>query len=194
MTKRKYILSVALTLLCCSLLAMAGTGLFGFRYSPLYSLLNPPPNPRTPNSGPRTPNAKNHSSSDTARQKQVVIPDVIIDEEEIPDSLLHPRWPVQRTTPLTDDDLQQGSYDLQRPENMKQTVEYNDSLDRYVIGYKVGGTYVNAPVMMTPAEYLKWSERQSWADYYRSKNQEILQKEGKEKFDFTDMHFDLGPA
>ena len=77
---------------------------------------------------------------DTAR---INMPDVIIDEEEIPDSLLHPRWPVQRTTPLTFDDLSQGSYDLKRPDNMQQTVEYNDSLDRYIIGYKIDGTYIN---------------------------------------------------
>jgi len=166
---------------------MAGTGLLSLRHVPILSAFAPPPNPRTPNQN-------RGAASDTAKQKKVNMLDVIIDEEEIPDSLLHPRWPVQRTTPLTDDDLKQGSYDLQRPENMKQTVKYNDSLDRYVIGYKVGGTYVNAPIMMTPAEYLKWSERQSWADYYRSKNQEILQKAGKEKFDFTDMHFNLGPA
>ena len=129
--------------------------------------------------------------SDTAKNE---MPEVIIDEEEIPDSLLHPRWPVQRTTPLTFDDLDQGSYDLQRPENMQQTVEYNDSIDRYIIGYKIGGTYVNAPIMMTPEEYRKWSEKRSFADYYRSKNQEILKTQGKEKFDFTNMHFSLGPA
>ena len=134
---------------------------------------------------------------DTTKQKkkpQTVIPEVEIEEEEIPDSLLHPRWPVQRTYPLTFDDLSQGAYDLKRPDNMQQTVEYNDSLDRYIIGYKIGGTYVNAPIMMTPQEYMKWSEKRSFADYYRAKNQEILQKQGKEKFDFTDMHFDLGPA
>ncbi len=130
--------------------------------------------------------------TDTA--KSVVLQDIVIDEEEIPDSLLHPRWQVQRTTPITFGDLDQGSYDLQRPENMRQTVEYNDSIDRYIIGYKVGGTYVAAPIMMTPAEYRKWSERRSFADYYRSKNQEILRTQGKEKFDFTDMHFSLGPA
>ena len=119
---------------------------------------------------------------------------MIIDEEEIPDSLLHPRWKIQRTTPITFDDLQQGTTDLQRPENMQQTVEYNDSIDRYVVGYKIGGTYVGTPIMMTPDEYRVWSERQSWADFYREKNKEILQQQGKEKFDFTNMHFDLGPA
>ena len=133
----------------------------------------------------------NLQKKDTAR---INMPDVIIDEETIPDSLLHPRWPVQRTTPLTLDDLNQGSYDLQRPENMQQTVEYNDSLDRYVIGNKIDGVYISAPIMMTQDEYRKWSEKRSFADYYRSKNQEILQQQGKEKFDFTNMHFSLGPA
>ncbi len=148
-------------------------------------------------SGTGMPDFSVAAPPDTTKQKkkpQTVIPEVEIEEEEIPDSLLHPRWPVQRTYPLTFEDLSQGAYDLKRPDNMQQTVEYNDSLDRYIIGYKIGGTYVNAPIMMTPQEYMKWSEKRSFADYYRAKNQEILQKQGKEKFDFTDMHFDLGPA
>ena len=131
---------------------------------------------------------------DTTKNHRVVMKDVEIEEEEIPDSLLHPRWPVQKTTPVEHSDLVQGSYDLQRPENMKQTVEYNDTLDRYVIGNKVGGTWVAAPIMMTPEEYRQWSEKRSFADFYRSKNQEILKTEGKSRFDFTDMHFSLGPA
>ncbi|MBR2250632.1 MAG: cell surface protein SprA, partial [Prevotella sp.] len=131
---------------------------------------------------------------DTTKNRRVVMKDVEIEEEEIPDSLLHPRWPVQKTTPVEHSDLGQGSYDLQRPENMKQTVEYNDTLDRYVIGNKVGGTWVAAPIMMTPEEYRQWSEKRSFADFYRSKNQEILKTEGKSRFDFTDMHFSLGPA
>ena len=40
---------------------------------------------------------------------------ILEEEEEIPDSLLHPRWAVQRTVPITEDDLQQGSADLKRP-------------------------------------------------------------------------------
>ncbi len=121
-------------------------------------------------------------------------PTLADENEEIPDSLLHPRWKIQRTTPLSDDDLDQGSADLQRPENMKQSVVYNDTLDRYVIGNKIAGTYVFAPTMMTYDEYFKWSERQAMKQFFRSKNEEIVQNKGKEKFDFTDMHFDLGPA
>ena len=129
---------------------------------------------------------------DTVKKAKPI--EVEIDEETIPDSLLHPRWKVQRTTPVTYDDLRENSTDLIRPENMRQTVEYNDSLDRYIIGYKIGKTYVMAPIMMTPEEYRKWTEKRSFADYYRSKNQEILKEKGKDKFDFTNMQFSLGPA
>ena len=119
---------------------------------------------------------------------------ILDDDEIIPDSLLHPRWDIQRTSPITFDDLTQLPADLNLPDNMKQNVVYNDTLDRYVIGSKIGGTYVNAPIMMTTEEYMKWSERQMINDFYRSKNEEVVKNKGKEKFDFTDMHFDLGPA
>ena len=132
------------------------------------------------------------TQNDTIKKKKPI--EVEIDEEKIPDSLLHPRWKVQRTSPITYDDLRENSTDLIRPENMRQTVEYNDSLDRYIIGNKIGDTYVMAPIMMTPEEYRKWTEKRSFTDYYRSKNQAILREKGKEKFDFTDMHFSLGPA
>ena len=71
---------------------------------------------------------------------------------------------------------------------------YNDSLDRYIIGSKISDSYINAPFMMTQDEYRKWSERRMMNQFFRKKNDEIYQAKGKEKFDFTDMHFDLGPA
>ncbi len=118
----------------------------------------------------------------------------LYEEEEIPDSLLHPRWKIQRTTPITIDDLDEQAIDLKSPENMKQQVEYNDTLDRYVFGKKLGNTWINAPIMMTPQEYLNWTTQQKMKEYFRTKNDEIYQAKGKEKFDFTDMHFELGPA
>ena len=111
---------------------------------------------------------------------------ILEENEEIPDSLLHPRWKIQRTQPITDDDLSQGSADLQRPENMKQTVEYNDTIDRYIIGNKVAGTYVWAPTMMTYDEYFKWSEKKALYEFFRSKNEEAAKTNGKEKFDVTE--------
>ena len=116
------------------------------------------------------------------------------DDDIIPDSLLHPRWKIQRTLPITQEDLNQNATDLKRPENLRQEVFYNDTLNNYVIGSKMGGTWITAPLLMTPEEYLKWSERQSFNQFFRLKNNEIIERKGKEKFDFTDMHFDLGPA
>ncbi|WP_028896814.1 cell surface protein SprA [Prevotella sp. HUN102] len=174
MRQRKYILSTLLLLAGISLLAWGNSIASVFPLgNTLLSVVAPP---------------------DTAKKAAPVIPQIEIDEEVIPDSLLHPRWKVQRTTPITYGDLERGTLDLSRPENMKQTVEYNDTLDRYIIGNKIGDTYVTAPIMMTPEEYRKWSEKRSFAEYYRSKNKEILERQGKEKFDFTDMHFSLGPA
>ena len=141
-------------------------------------------------------NSEARQSEDKAKKDTLAInaQPILDDDEIIPDSLLHPRWDIQRTSPITFDDLTQQPADLNLPDNMKQNVVYNDTLDRYVIGSKIGGTYVNAPIMMTTEEYMKWSERQMINDFYRSKNEEVVKNKGKEKFDFTDMHFDLGPA
>lgn len=117
-----------------------------------------------------------------------------MDEDTIPDSLLHPRWRIQRTTPITQEDLRQNAADLQRPANLRQDVVYNDTLNCYFIGTRVGGLWLSAPIVMTPDEYRKWSERDARGRFFRGKNAEIYQAKGKDKFDFTDMHFDLGPA
>ena len=119
---------------------------------------------------------------------------ILENEDSIPDSLLHPRWKIQRTLPITYSDLHQNPMDLKRPDNLKQEVQYNDTLGSYVFGNKMGNAWLNAPIMMTPEEYLQWSTRQKMRDYFRNKNDEIFKSKGKEKFDFTDMHFDLGPA
>mgnify|MGYP000190302861 CR=1 FL=1 len=67
---------------------------------------------------------------------------ILADEDTIPDSLLHTRWPVQRTQPISTGDLYQSPLDLQRPDNMKYEVEYNDTLGRYINGNKLGGAWL----------------------------------------------------
>lgn len=135
-----------------------------------------------------TAQARNQSAVPQSRQP------VLDRQDSIPDSLLHPRWKIQRTTPITYDDLDQSAMDLQRPQGLRYEVVYNDTLDRYIIGTKIGSTYLDAPIMMTPGEYMKWSERNGRNAYFRGKNDEIYKAKGKEKFDFTDMRFELGPA
>ena len=121
-------------------------------------------------------------------------PDVVVEDDTIPDSLLHPRWKIQRTTPVTHDDLDTYPADLSFPENIKQEVVYNDTLNRYYIGSKMGDSYLSTPIVMTPEEYRKWSERKEFDRFFRQKNDTLIKEGGKDKFSFTDMHFDLGPA
>ena len=119
---------------------------------------------------------------------------VQLDEDTIPDSLLHTRWQIQRTQPYSLGDLYQSPLDLKRPDNLQYQVVYNDTIDRYIIGNRMGSTWLSAPIMLTPKEYLAWTEQQERNSYFRKQNDEIFQAKGKEKFDFSDMHFDLGPA
>ena len=119
---------------------------------------------------------------------------VQLDEDTIPDSLLHTRWQIQRTQPYSLSDLYQSPLDLKRPDNLQYQVVYNDTIDRYIIGNRMGSTWLSAPIMLTPKEYLAWTEQQQRNGYFRKQNDEIFQAKGKEKFDFSDMHFDLGPA
>jgi len=83
---------------------------------------------------------------------------------------------------------------LKLPPNIRETVEYNDSLNVYYIGQKMGDTYLSVPTLMTPEEYRKWVEKRALRDFFYKKNDEHTENAGKDKFDLMDMHFDLGPA
>ena len=96
-------------------------------------------------------------------------PTLQIAEDTIPDSLLHPRWKIQKTAPIEVADLDSSALDLHLPENIKQEVEYNDSLGHYRIGSKIGDSYLNTPILMTPEEYNQWSERREREAFFRSK-------------------------
>ena len=117
-----------------------------------------------------------------------------VEDETIPDSLVHSRWKIQKTAPQIIEDLDSSALDLRMPENIKQEVIYNDSLNLYYVGSKIGDSYLNAPIVMTPDEYMRWSERKGRQQFFRVKDAANAKSNGKDKFDFTDMHFDLGPA
>jgi hypothetical protein len=114
-----------------------------------------------------------------------------VEDETIPDSLLHPRWKIQKTAPIEVADLDSSSLDLHLPSNIRQQVEYDDSLDVYRIGSKMGDSYLNAPILMTPEEYRLWSEKKEREAFFRKKDAENVASKGKDKFSFADMHFDL---
>ena len=171
-------------------------------------------NNRTQRSANNAPARNANTPQNNTPQRNVERPDLpdgslpedttlVIDNEDAPETQTNdnqqtgtttPIWRVQPTTPTTFGDLWQNAMDLKRPDNMKQGVEYNDTLDRYLLGTKWGRQYIGTPIMMTPDEYRRWSERQARNSFFRKKNDEIYKAKGKEKFDFTDMHFDLGPA
>ena len=91
---------------------------------------------------------------------------VVIEEDTIPDSLLHARWKIQRIAPITDDDLDRNATDLNLPDNIKQEIVYNDTLNRYYIGSKMGESYLSTPIAMTPEEYRKWSEKKEYISIF----------------------------
>ena len=107
---------------------------------------------------------------------------------------LHARWRIQKTAPMEVADLDSSALDLKRPDNIRQTVEYDDSANVYYVGSKIGDSYLNVPLLMTPEEYQKWTEKRALRDFFRKKDAENVQTKGEDKFSFADMHFDLGPA
>ena len=119
---------------------------------------------------------------------------LVVADETVPDSLVHSRWKIQRTSPVEVVDADTSALDLKMPENIKLEAVYDDSLGVYYIGSKMGDSYLNAPILMTPNEYLKWSERKARQQFFKQKDLETAQAKEKDKFDFSDMHFDLGPA
>ncbi len=110
-----------------------------------------------------------------------------------PDSI-KPRFSVKRTAPQDENDLKRRSLDLKDPENLETDTVYDPQTGNYTIGTKLGTSYLNAPLLMTPEEYQEWSLQKSLQNYYRQRNSEEFANSGKKKFDFTDMQFDLGPA
>ena len=85
--------------------------------------------------------------------------------------------------------------DLKDPENIKpDTAVYDEKAGVYKVGTKLGDKFLSQPWWMTPEEYMKWSERQAFLDHFKMRNDSLFASKGKDKFDFTDMHFDLGPA
>lgn len=134
------------------------------------------------------------------------------------------RYSVRKTGTESQKDMETKTADLREPDNLKTEVIYDEKNDTYTVGTILDATgngtsgnkggnasssskgsasaitpaiatgYLNAPLLMTPEEYQTWSLKQSMSAYWRTKNKEAFESEGKSKFDFTDMHFNLGPA
>ncbi|MBR1712748.1 MAG: cell surface protein SprA [Alloprevotella sp.] len=108
-----------------------------------------------------------------------------------PDSV---RFPVKKTAPQTEDGGDKRSGDLRDPENLKTEAFYDEQSNSYRYGTKLGEEFVETPFYMSGDEFQQWSIHRSMREYYKKKNADAFKEQGKEKFDFTDMKFDLGPA
>ena len=89
--------------------------------------------------------------------------------------------------------LPQSSMDLQDPNNITTTVEYQPETGTYIIRTKIGDTDVTTPYMLTQEEYNHYAERQIMHSYWQKKISEV-EHNNETKFDITDMKFNIGPA
>ena len=109
------------------------------------------------------------------------------------DTIRKPRYTV-RPTIIQSQDEKEPTADLKNPENLKTDVYYDEETGTYRMGTKLGENFLETPFYMTPQEYQEWATNRTMREFFRTKNKEAFEAKGKEKFDFTDMKFDLGPA
>ncbi|GHT30694.1 hypothetical protein AGMMS49574_10970 [Bacteroidia bacterium] len=115
----------------------------------------------------------------------------LIEEDTIP----KPRFPVAKTEPENYNDiLQKSPADLQNPENLTTTVEYDLNTGVYVFRTKVGDMEIGTPLMLTPDEYMNYDKQQAIHNYFKQKNEEAFEAEASNEFNLMDMQFDIGPA
>lgn len=89
---------------------------------------------------------------------------------------------------------QETSGTLHLPDNISESTVYDEKDGTYSIGYKLGDDYLEVPDVMTPEEYNRWTMRRSMQSYFLNRYDEEVKNRKDDRFDFTDIHFDLGPA
>ena len=85
------------------------------------------------------------------------------------------------------------SADLKDPENLKTEVSFDEKSGTYRYGTKLGDEWLEAPFFLSGEEYARWQSARILSQYYKDKNKELYKEKGRNKFDFTDMQFNLGP-
>ncbi len=126
-----------------------------------------------------------HGHQPEAKEASVAAKSVATEGDSLPK--------VKKTTLVTLADTTHGIVDLRDPNNLKTEGEFDEKTGTYLFGTKLGKDFLDTPFSMTWQEYQKLMMQRSIANYYRAKNAEEFKNKGKDKFDFTDMHFDLGP-
>ena len=86
-----------------------------------------------------------------------------------------------------------SSLDLENPDNVTTSIEYDPVMGCYVMRTRMGDIDIATPYMMTMDEYREYSERQEMGKYWQTKISEV-EHDNERKFDITDMKFNIGPA
>ena len=69
---------------------------------------------------------------------------------------------------------QDGPFSLPYPENISESIDYDDLSGNYLRGLKLNGTFLEVPTLMTPKEYASWKMRQDMNAYFHDKYSEPL--------------------
>ena len=83
---------------------------------------------------------------------------------------------------------------LPNPSNITEEVVYDETDDTYSVGYKLGDSFLEVPTVFSTEEYNRMLRQRSMQSYFQNKYSDELKEQGDNRFDFTDMKFDLGPA
>ena len=86
-----------------------------------------------------------------------------------------------------------SALDLQDPDNVNTSIEYDPLTGNYVVRTRIGDVEIATPYLMTEAEYRAYSERQEMGRFWQGKIGEV-EHNNERKFDITDMKFNIGPA
>ena len=105
------------------------------------------------------------------------------------------RYPVAKTSPEEYEDIiAKPPADLRNPENVQTTIDYDIKTGTYVVRTKLGDMEIGSPMTLTPEEFQDYTFQQSLRSYFRQKNEEEYRNAMGNKFNLTDMQFDIGAA
>ncbi|MBQ8271176.1 MAG: cell surface protein SprA [Bacteroidaceae bacterium] len=109
---------------------------------------------------------------------------------------IKPIYPISQIIPQNLEETKKHPMDLRSPANIKTDTIFNEKDGTYSIATHLGeGKRLTTPILLNRDEYGKWLASRSMHNYFRAKiDKDWAEAKGKSKFDFTDMHFDLGPA
>ncbi|MDR2119481.1 MAG: cell surface protein SprA [Tannerella sp.] len=113
----------------------------------------------------------------------------------VEDTIPKTRYPVAKTVPEEYGDLTKKlPADLQDPENIKTTVEYDLHSGMYIVRTRVGDMEIETPLTLTPEEYRDYSMQESMRAYYHAKNEENFRNRMDGTFNPMDMQFNIPGA